>query len=104
MLSVQSRTGHQHFQVWSEPADVFDETKEDVGVQGSLVGLVYDEHTGRREADMSVKLALKQSNNRVTEKAVETMSNFIQFQFPLEGKRGYTVDTVKELPTLKHCD
>lgn len=49
MLGVQSRTGYQDFQVRSKPSNVFDEAKEDVGVEGSLVGLIYDEHTGRRE-------------------------------------------------------
>lgn len=46
VLRVQSSAGHQHLQVWSEPGDVFDETKQDVCVEGSLVGLVYDDHTG----------------------------------------------------------
>lgn len=49
VLRVQSSAGHQHLQVWSEPGDVFDETKQDVCVEGSLVGFVYDDHTGGRK-------------------------------------------------------
>lgn len=43
-LGVQSGAGHQHLQVCSEPGNVFDETKEDVRVERSLVGLIYDDH------------------------------------------------------------
>lgn len=44
-LGVQSSAGHQHLQVCSEPGDVFDEAKEDVGVERPLVGLIDDDHT-----------------------------------------------------------
>lgn len=79
MLGVQSRAGHQHFEVRSEPGNVFDETKEDVGVQGSLVGLIYDEHTGRREGShMSdwqnqVTFMLPQNNTRSAILAINHM-------------------------------
>lgn len=44
-FSVQGGAGHQHLQVCSEPGDVFNETKEDVGVERPLVGLINDDHT-----------------------------------------------------------
>lgn len=48
-LSVQSGAGHQHLQVRSEPGNVLNQTKQDVCVERSLVGLVYDDHTAGRE-------------------------------------------------------
>ncbi len=47
-FGVQSGAGHQHFQVRSEPGDVLNQTKQDVCVERSLVGLIYDDHTGGR--------------------------------------------------------
>lgn len=50
-LGVESSTGHQNLQVRSEPGDVFNQPEQDVRVKRSLVGFVYDDHTGGRGAD-----------------------------------------------------
>lgn len=42
---VQSGAGDQNLQVWSEPGDVLNQTKQDVRVERSLMGLIYDDHT-----------------------------------------------------------
>lgn len=48
-FGVQSGAGHQHLQVCSEPGDVFDETEEDVRVEGPLMGLIDDDHTNNTQ-------------------------------------------------------
>lgn len=48
-LGVQSGAGHQHLQVRSEPGNVFNQAKQDVCVECSLMSLIYDDHTGGGE-------------------------------------------------------
>lgn len=62
-LGVQGGAGHQHLQVCPEPGDVFDETKEDVGVERSLVRLVYDDHTGEGDTHTQTHRRWRSSTN-----------------------------------------
>ena len=43
-LCVQCSTGHQHLQVATETGDVFYETKQDICVEGALMGFINNDH------------------------------------------------------------
>lgn len=66
-LGVQSGAGHQHLQVRSEPGDVLNETKQDVCVERSLVGFIYDDHTGGRKRERgSLSTTAARTSNDMT--------------------------------------
>lgn len=87
-FSVQSGAGNQHLQISSEPGDVFNETKEDVGVERPLVGLIDDDHTKntRRGSGNVQKRVLRVDGCAPPDTHISATS-----QFPADLKHAFAV-------------
>lgn len=73
-IRVQRSTGYEEFQIWSKPSNVFDKSKQNVGVERPLVSFIDNQSSSKFKKIMQNKMQLC---IQIWQKYMEQHSSFL---------------------------